>query len=334
MDKVIFLLLLISQLFLFKCQYEINLISSYNFGSGVYNFKFDNINYDYYIFSNLLTKNNRIYFTFCYELSSFFVYTRTSSTIMDKYAIERNIDYFQKQKLEKIYYSENKQYCYYFDYKKYGSNLYYYIAIHLSDASSNKIYSMQLNSYILQGKTFLNTTYKYNSGKDSFIFERNKYEYYVLGNNITSKNKLYFKFYYPLNKLYVYTYTTYSPINNNNIQDKLDFFEFQPSTVSNYSINEYCFSFDYKKIGNNDNYLYIAISLSEYASKDGVYQIRIDSYTSNPWMVLIIIIIIFGVLVGICLIFMCIAKCMGRSSVEGCCLLCILCSLCSLKSKY
>ena len=332
MNKIIIYLLLFSQLFFFIGSYSINLIDSYNFGSGIYYFNFDNSKYDYYVFGNYLTNNNIIHFNFCYELSSLYIYYYTSYTQMSKSAISNYIDSFYVVAMESKYYPQDNKYCYTFDYKKTGSNLYYYIAIHLPDGATYTTYPMEINSYTPQGLAFLDNTYIFDSGKDSFYFERSKYEYYVLGGSLNSNDRIYFKFYCTSSDLKAYTYASENSIVRDDIQSYISYFKYQQMDVY-YDYNEdgNRFSFDYKKTGRYD-YYYIALHLPDSASSRR-YFIIVDSYTISTTQVLLIIFIIIGVLIGLALLSMGIAKMMGRSPLDG--LLCffILCAICCCRKR-
>ena len=160
---MIFLLLFISQLFLFKCSYQINLITSYKFGSGNYLFYFDNGLYDYYVFGNLINTNKKINFKFCYEQSTLYVYSYSSKFQMDKASIQNTLDFFKMVYLYREY--NGNEYCYSFEYKKNSNdNDYFYIAIHLSNYAPITKIPMSIDSYIEKNVKLI-TSYKFGSGE-------------------------------------------------------------------------------------------------------------------------------------------------------------------------
>ena len=329
---MIFLLLFISQLFLFKCSYQINLITSYKFGSGNYLFYFDNASYDYYVFGNLINTNKKINFKFCYEQSTLYVYSYSSKFQMDKVSIQNTLDFFKMVYLYREY--NNNEYCYSFEYKKNpDDNYYFYIAFHLPEYATATRYYMTFDSYIVENVKLI-TSYKFGSGKSSFDFDNSEYDYYVLGNLIDTNDRIYFNFYSTLNNLILSTYANYTLMDKYDIQNNIKFFEKQNLKRDYYNDDEYQFSFDFKKTENTKYYYYIAINLPDSASTYS-YKIKIDSYTesSSSIGVGIIIVIIIAVLVGLAFILMGIAKFMGRSPLDG--LLCffILCALCCCKNR-
>ena len=332
MNKIIFLVLFISQLFLFKCSYQVNLITSYKFGSGKYIFNFDNGLYDYYVFGNLIDTNKKINFKFCYEQSSLYAYSYSSNSPMDKTSIQNYLDFFKMIHFYIEY--NNNEYCFSFDYKKNSNdNNYFYIAIHLSNyAAANKI-PMSIDSYI-EKKVKLITSYKFGSGKSFFGFDNSEYDYYILGNLIDTNDRIHFNFYHTLNNLSLSTYVKNTSMDIYDIQNNIKLFEKQ-ILKKDYCNDDGCqFSFDFKKTGNTECYCYIAINIPDSASTYS-HKIKIDSYTESSRLIRvgIIILIIIAVLVGLAFASMGIAKFMGRSPLDGLLSFFILCALCCCRNR-
>ena len=332
MNKMIFLVLFISQLFLFKCSYQINLITSYKFGSGNYLFYFDNGLYDYYVFGNLINTNKKINFKFCYEQSTLYVYSYSSKVQMDKASIQNTLDFFKMVYLYREY--NGNEYCYSFEYKKNSNdNDYFYIAIHLSDQATFTKYAISLNSYIGENVKLI-TSYKFGSGESFLDFDNSEYDYYILGNLIDTNDRIHFNFYHTSNNLSLSTYVNGTSMDRYDIQNNIKLFEKQILKKDYCNDDGWQFSFDFKKTGNTECYCYIAINLPDSASTYS-HKIKIDSYTESSRLIRvgIIILIIIAVLVGLAFASMGTAKYMGRSPLDGLLGFFILCALCCCRNR-